>query len=54
MGKKIWLSMHPRNFGSHMTVRPSVRPPAPQSNQRKMIFFSFCSTLMIDVYVKVN
>ena len=50
MGKKIWLSMHPRNFGSHMTVRP----PAPQSNQRKMIFFSFCSTLMIDVYVKVN
>ena len=22
MGKKIWLSVHPRNFGSHVTVRP--------------------------------
>ena len=21
MGKKIWLTMHPRNFGSHVTVR---------------------------------
>ena len=50
MGKKIWLSMHPRNFGSHVIVRPS----APQSNQRKMIIFSFCSTLMIDVYIYVK
>ena len=23
--KKIWVFMHPRNFGSHATVRPSVR-----------------------------
>ena len=32
MGKKIWLSMHPRNFGSvkivcTTNVRPYVRPP---------------------------
>ena len=32
MGKKIWLSMHPRNFGSEKivcatNVRPYVRPP---------------------------
>ena len=26
MGKKIWLPMHPRNFGSHVTVRPPDRP----------------------------
>ena len=25
IAKKIWLSIHPRNFGSHVTVRPSVR-----------------------------
>ena len=23
--KKIWLSIHPRNFSNHVTVRPSVR-----------------------------
>ena len=33
MGKKIWLSMHPRNFGSEKivcttNVRPYVRPPS--------------------------
>ena len=32
MGKKIWLSLHPRNFGSEKivcttNVRPYVRPP---------------------------
>ena len=29
MGKKNWLSMHPRNFGSEKIVRkrPYVRPP---------------------------
>ena len=26
MGKKIWLSMHPRNFSSEKVVRTSVRP----------------------------
>ena len=31
--KKIWLSVHPRNFGSHVSVRPSDRPSAPQGNQ---------------------
>ena len=25
MGKKIWLSIHQRNFGSDKTVRPYVR-----------------------------
>ena len=29
MGKEIWLSMHPRHFGSEKIVRtrPYVRPP---------------------------
>ena len=37
-GKKIWLLMHPRHFGCHVTV---VRPPARQGNQIecKMAFF---------------
>ena len=26
-GKKIWLSMDPRNLGSYKVVRPYVRPP---------------------------
>ena len=24
MGQRVWISMHPKNFGSHVTVRPSV------------------------------
>ena len=35
MGKKIWLPMHPRNFDSHVTVRPIARPSAPQARQCK-------------------
>ena len=35
--------MHARNFGCHVTVRPSTRPPvlpsAPQGNQCEMICF---------------
>ena len=27
MSKKIRLPMHPRNYGSHMTIRPLARPP---------------------------
>ena len=27
MGKKIWLSMHPRNLGNDKIVRIYVRPP---------------------------
>ena len=30
LGKKIWLSMHPRDVGSHLTIRP---PSAPQGHQ---------------------
>ena len=26
VGKKVWLSMQPRHFGSDKIVRPSVRP----------------------------
>ena len=40
MGKKMKLSTHPRKFGNHVTVcspaRPTVRPPAPQTNQCKI------------------
>ena len=35
MGKKIWLPMYPRNFGSHVTVRPPDRLSAPQAHQYK-------------------
>ena len=35
MGKKIWfISMHPRNFGRHVTVRPRVRPQHRHTNVR--------------------
>ena len=58
MGKKIWLSMHRRNFGSHVTVRT---PSAPQPNQCEMTFFNLSgafnlccfNNLMTDVYVTV-
>ena len=58
MGKKIWLSMHRRNFGSHVTVRA---PSAPQHNQFEMTFFNlsggfnlYCfNNLMTDVYLTV-
>ena len=40
MGKKIWLSMHPRNFCNHVTLRPfarpTARPSAPQPYQCKI------------------
>ena len=37
MGKKIWYPMHPRNFGSHVTVRPPDQPSVPpQANQCKI------------------
>ena len=36
IAKKIWLSIHLRNFGSHMTVHPSV---SPQGNQGEMSHF---------------
>ena len=26
IAKKIWFSIHARNFGSHVTLRPTVRP----------------------------
>ena len=35
MGKKFFLSTHPRNVGSH-------GPPAPQGKQYKMTFFTLC------------
>ena len=33
MGKIIWLSVHLRNFGSHMSVHLSIHPSAPQGYQ---------------------
>ena len=36
MGKKIWLTLHPRNFG---TVRPSARPSPPQGNHCEISHF---------------
>ena len=42
MSKCIWWPMHPRNFGSHVTVgpptaaRPPVRPSAPLAQQYKI------------------
>ena len=41
IAKIIWLPIHQRNFGSHMTVRPLACLPAipsiPQGNQYKML-----------------
>ena len=31
--RKIWYSIHPINFGNHVTVRPTVRLSAPQAYQ---------------------
>ena len=39
IAKKIWLSIHLRNFGSHMTVYSSVSPSTPQGNQGEMSHF---------------
>ena len=41
MGRKMWLTTHPRKFGNHVTVhRPTARPPerpsAPQAYQGKI------------------
>ena len=37
--KKIWLSVHPKNVGSHVTVRPSDRPSRPQGNHCEILHF---------------
>ena len=47
MSKKIWLSVHPRNFGCHVTVRSFTRPfihttGKPMCND---IVFSLCGSL---------
>ena len=36
MGKIIWLSVHSRHFGSHMSIRMSIHPSAPQGYQCEM------------------
>ena len=36
LAKKIWLSIHQRNFGNHVTVRPTVCSSASQGNQCEM------------------
>ena len=33
-GKKMWQSTHPRKFGNHVTVRPTVRPHHRQTNAK--------------------
>ena len=42
MGKKIWLSMHPRNFGSEKIVRtrPYVRLPL-HVNRVEILHFKY-------------
>ena len=55
--KKIWLSIHLRNFGSHVTVRLSNRPSAPQGNQCVILHFlanvGACN-LILHIHVVVN
>ena len=36
MGKKIWQSTHPRNFGNHVNVRPTNRLSEPEAYQCKI------------------
>ena len=43
MGKKIWLSMHPRNFGSDKIVPRYVRPPL------HIMLVKFCISSMLHV-----
>ena len=40
MGEKIWLSIHPRNFGSDKIVRPSVCPRLHDSVRSPMYVLS--------------
>ena len=64
---KNWLSIHPRNFGSYVTVRPSVhllvhpstRPSAPQEHQCEISHSLHCvhvgaSNLILNIDVVVN
>ena len=57
IAKKIWLSIYPRNLGSHVSVRPSDRPSASQGNQCKTSQFlasvGACN-LVLHVHVVVN
>ena len=46
MGKKIWLPMHPKNFDSHVTVRPIARPSSPQARQCKTTQLTGMATQM--------
>ena len=46
--KKIWLPIPPRNFGSHMTVRPPTRPPVrntgkPKLNSKGLHILIYCA-----------
>ena len=55
--KKIWLSMHPRNFASHESVRPSVRTKGKQLMWNDLFYFVWrlqpAFNLMINVLVMV-
>ena len=43
--KKSWYSIHPKKFGSHVTVRPPARPPALlwETNMERSIEWRTCS-----------
>ena len=41
MGKKIWLSMHPRNFGSEKIVRTSVNTSILHVSRGEILHFKY-------------
>ena len=55
--KKIWLFIHLRNFGSHVTVRLSDLPSAPQVSQCVILHLlanvGACN-LILHIHVVVN
>ena len=59
MAKKMWLlcHFHPMNFGSHVTVRTSTLPSAPEGNQCESSHFLATVrawNLILHIHVVVN
>ena len=54
IAKKIWLSIHLRNFGSHMTVHPSVSPQGNQDEISHFLASVGACNMILHILVVVN